>query len=114
MFFLLPVVFSTVFGAQWSGAGELARYLLPGFAMQFVVSPLSLSNQLNMRNRFGLVGNLVALGVMCGTLLVAAGSGAAVEQALLAMSIAQACYYAGFGYLIFMHVSAARRMVPNP
>ena len=114
MYLLLPPVFSTVFGAQWGGAGELARYLLPGFAMQFIVSPLSLSNQLNMRNRFGLVGNLVALAVMCGTLSVAATSGATVEQALLAMSIAQACYYGVFGYLIFVHVAAGRRTVMNP
>ena len=114
MYFILPPAFSTVFGPQWDRAGELARYLLPGFAMQFIVSPLSLSNQLNMRNRFGLMGNLVALGVMCGTFSVVAARGAAVEHAFLSMSIAQACYYAGFGYLIFRHVAAGRRMVTKP
>ena len=76
--------------------------------MQFIVSPLSLSNQVNMRNRFGLIGNLVVLGVMAGSLTWAATYGANVQQALLFMSCSQACYYTGFLYLIYRHVATDR------
>ncbi|MCE4538142.1 oligosaccharide flippase family protein [Pelomonas sp. P7] len=36
-----PWLFATVFGAQWRGAGELARSLAPYVALHFIASPLS-------------------------------------------------------------------------
>lgn len=104
----LPVAFEIAFGETWRTAGELARNLLPGFAVQFVVSPLSLSNQVNRRNRLGLVGNLTALVVVISTFVIAAETGRSVSDTLLFMSSAQACYYLGFLYLIYRHVSGPR------
>lgn len=101
----LPTLFPLVFGGQWSGAGVLALYLLPGFAAQFVTSPLSLSNQVNMRNRFGLMGNMALLVLVTGVLLAAAAAGLGVRHALLWMSLTQAFYYVVFLRLIYGHVS---------
>jgi O-antigen/teichoic acid export membrane protein len=36
-----PWLFATVFGAEWRGAGELARSLAPYIALHFIASPLS-------------------------------------------------------------------------
>ncbi len=108
LYAVLPTAFEVAFGDTWRSAGAMARNLLPGFAAQFVVSPLSLSNQVNMRNRLGLVGNVTALVVVVSTFIGAAESGASVGDTLLFMSLAQACYYMGFLYLIYRHVDSDR------
>lgn len=41
LFVFTPQIFSWVFGAEWSGAGEIARILIPWLALNFIVSPVS-------------------------------------------------------------------------
>lgn len=111
-FFLLPGVFAVAFGDQWREAGDLARYLIPGFAMQFVVAPLTMSNLANDKVRLGLAGDLLGLCTMMTTLVAAAQMGASAAHALLSMSVAQALFYAAFLVVIYRHVRAGARSLP--
>lgn len=105
-FFLLPGVFGVVFSSEWRGAGILARNLLPGFTMQFIVAPLTMTNLVNNKVRLGLIGDLALLVCVTGTLIAAATLDVAAHRALLYMSLAQAAAYAGYLGVIYRHMRA--------
>lgn len=107
-FFLLPSVFGIVFSAEWRGAGALARSLLPGFTMQFIVAPLTMTNLVIDKVRLGLIGDVLLLVVVSGTLVLAAGLGVPARGALLYMSLAQAATYAVYLAVIYRHVRTGR------
>ena len=48
-----PELFSLVFGSSWVAAGEYARILMPGIAIQFIVSILSSTLDATSNNRLG-------------------------------------------------------------
>lgn len=112
-FLVLPNIFGFVFSSEWRGAGTLARSLLPGFTMQFIVAPLTMSNLVNRRVRLGLIGDLALLGAVTGTLIAAATLGVPAHQALLYMSLAQAATYACYLGVIYRHVRAERGEVAS-
>lgn len=100
LFLTLPSLFSFAFGPEWQEAGELARSLLPGFAFQFIVAPLTFSMLVLGRVRLGLMADLVLLVGISSTLFVAISVHAEALDALLWMSSAQASLYVG--YLLLM------------
>lgn len=100
LFLVLPSLFAFAFGSEWQEAGELARRLLPGFALQFVVAPLTFTMLVLGRVRLGLVADLALLIGASSTLLLAAYAGAGALDALFWMSGAQATLY--IGYLLLM------------
>lgn len=67
-------LFELVFGEDWRSAGEIAKIFIPLFFIKFIVSPLSLFNQVNKKNRvamlwqFGLLFITVAIVVCCNYL----------------------------------------------
>jgi O-antigen/teichoic acid export membrane protein len=112
-FFLLPTVFGVVFSSEWRGAGTLARNLLPGFTMQFIVAPLTMTNLVNNKVRLGLIGDLALLMSVTGTLIAAATLDVPAHRALLYMSLAQAATYAIYLGVIYRHVRAGRADVAS-
>jgi len=84
-----PWLFAAVFGAEWRGAGELARSLAPYVALHFIASPLSVVLMAWGAQAWGLklalvgqvlfVGGLIA-GLQLGGL---AGAGWGVSAAML-------------------------------
>ena len=101
LFLILPSLFDFAFGSAWREAGELARSLLPGFALQFIVAPLTFSMIVLGRVRLGLLVDLGLLIGMSTTLFLAAALGAKASDALLFMSWAQATLYVGYLLLIW-------------
>jgi O-antigen/teichoic acid export membrane protein len=84
-----PWLFATAFGAEWRGAGELARSLAPYVALHFIASPLSVvlmawgaqawGLKLALAGQVLFVGGLAA-GIYLGGL---AGAGWGVSAAML-------------------------------
>ncbi|MEA3492572.1 MAG: oligosaccharide flippase family protein [Campylobacterota bacterium] len=54
LYFIVEDLFAFVFGEEWRVAGSYAQILLPLFLVRFVVSPLSIINQVYLKNRLGL------------------------------------------------------------
>ncbi|MFN3860930.1 MAG: oligosaccharide flippase family protein, partial [Roseateles sp.] len=84
-----PWLFATAFGAEWRGAGELARSLAPYIALHFIASPLSVALMAWGAQAWGLklalVGQVLfvaglAIGLQLGGL---AGAGWGVSAAML-------------------------------
>lgn len=112
-FFLLPAMFGFVFSSEWRDAGVLARSLLPGFTMQFIVAPLTMSNLVNDRVRLGLIGDVALLITVLATLVAAATVDVPAHEALLYMSLAQAATYAVYLGVIYGHVRIGRAPVKS-
>ncbi len=58
LFFIIEDLFSFVFGEEWRIAGEYAQVLIPFYLIRFVVSPISVINQIYLKNRLGLYWQL--------------------------------------------------------
>lgn len=67
-----PSIFVWIFGAEWSRAGEMVRFMAPWFILQFMASPLSLA--FTAIGRQDLAAKLQASGLLVrtGSVLVAA------------------------------------------
>ena len=108
LYMTLPTFFRFAFGSEWQDSGSIARCLLPGFAVQFVVSPLTFSMLVLGRVRLGLLADLVVLAGSSLTLLIAAKRDAEATDALLSMSLAQGAVYLGYGLLMWSLVRSRR------
>lgn len=60
-YFIVEDLFELVFGTPWRIAGTLAKVMIPLFAVRFIVSPLSMMNQVYLKNAIGLLTNLAIL-----------------------------------------------------
>lgn len=63
-------VFAAVFGEMWLGAGTMALWLLPRFAIGFVASPLSYMVYVAGKQHLDLIWQLTLLGMTLATLLL--------------------------------------------
>jgi O-antigen/teichoic acid export membrane protein len=108
-----PLVFAFVFGAEWSEAGEYARYLAAYFLAAFAVTPVSTTLWLLERQgrelgwvTFRLLMT-VGLPALCGAL------GASITTAIIALGIGHVVSYALL-YLLSVHAAdAADRRVQS-
>lgn len=100
-FLLVEDVFAFVFGEPWREAGRYAKILVPLFAVRFVVSPLSVINQVNLNNRFGLGGNLALLALTVCAIGGGGLLGLSIENVLVLWSISASVFYLGFLSLIY-------------
>lgn len=51
LYFIVEDIFVVVFGEEWRIAGSYANILIPLFFVKFVVSPLTVMNQIYLKNR---------------------------------------------------------------
>ncbi|AWY01068.1 hypothetical protein A8139_20915 [Marinomonas primoryensis] len=61
LYFIVEDVFSIAFGEEWRVAGSYAKLLLPYFALNFVVSSLSLTDSIMEKQYFYAIFNVVNL-----------------------------------------------------
>jgi O-antigen/teichoic acid export membrane protein len=84
-----PWLFATVFGAEWRGAGELARSLAPYVALHFIAAPLSVVTMAwgaqAWALKLALVGQVMFIGGLAAGLHLGglAGAGWGVSAAML-------------------------------
>lgn len=95
-YLIAPWAFPVVFGDGWKKAGVIAQIMMPMFAIRFIASPLSLSNQATRNNKFGLVANAVFLLLTLTICAVAIGSRATMSSSLWALTVAQSVFYVVF------------------
>lgn len=81
-----PTVFETVFGPEWARSGEYARILVPAFAMQVAVSPVSQVLGMLGRQPAQLAWDAGRLVVTVGAVLVPTLFGAPVAVVLVCLS----------------------------
>lgn len=101
LFFFVEDLVSVVFGPDWLAAGKYAQILVPVFAVRFVVSPLSLVNQVLQNNRIGMCWQIVLLIGTALSVAVSAVLGASIEDGLLALSVFSTFWYLVLLYWIF-------------
>ena len=68
LFFASEPLFALAFGARWRGAGTIAIWMLPMFAMRFVASPLSYMVYIVEKQHLDLIWQVALLAMTVGTL----------------------------------------------
>jgi O-antigen/teichoic acid export membrane protein len=101
-----PVVFSTVFGAEWAVSGTYAQVLVPAFAVQVAASPVT--QVLSMLHRQGtqLTWDAARLVLSAAAVLVPSVLGAPMPVVLLALASAMTVSYTA---VLLLVLRATRR-----
>jgi O-antigen/teichoic acid export membrane protein len=101
-----PVVFSTVFGAEWAVSGTYAQVLVPAFAVQVAASPVT--QVLSMLHRQGtqLTWDAARLVLSTAAVLVPSVLGASMPVVLLALASAMTVSYTA---VLLLVLRATRR-----
>jgi O-antigen/teichoic acid export membrane protein len=89
-------LFAVAFGETWRGAGVIAVWLLPMFALRFVASPLSYMFFIARRQRRDLVWQIALLGMTLASLVLATSYSSALKS-----------YSAGYSalYVVYLWMS---------
>jgi len=67
-----PVLFPVIFGVEWGRAGELVAWMTPWFAIQFLVSPVSMTLHVTGQQATALMLQVVGLVLRAGAVVGAA------------------------------------------
>lgn len=100
LFFVIEDVFAWVFGETWRSAGELARIMIPAFAIRFIASPLSVVNSVHLENSLGLISNIVLLVLSTGSIITANAMNLEFRDGLTLLSASLCTFY--FFFLIVL------------
>jgi O-antigen/teichoic acid export membrane protein len=104
LYFTVENLFIFVFGDEWKMAGVYTKILIPFFAIRFIVSPLTISNQINLKNRLGMLWQLGLLIIYLLILYISFLLEIDFEKLLLLFSITISIYYIYFLYIIYKHI----------
>lgn len=102
-----PVLFTLVFGAQWTQAGVYLQILMPALAVRFVVSTLSSTLGATKNNRLGAAWKVLAFVITSAVLFYFAPKGD-ITLLFKAMAIMDVCLYLIY-YLFIWHAAGQPR-----
>jgi len=91
-----PVLFGWALGADWTPAGEYARWFAPYVAAHFVCAPLTVTPMVTHRQRGALAFSLVGNALYALALAVMLAAGRPVTEALGAVSVVMPLYFAAY------------------
>ncbi|ROP65142.1 lipopolysaccharide biosynthesis protein [Curtobacterium sp. ZW137] len=97
-----PVLFGAVFGAEWQTAGSYARILVPAFAIQVAVSPVSQVLSMLGRQTTQLVWDVARLVSTTGAVLVPSVLGAPMPVVLAVLAAAMTASYGAMLVLVLL------------
>ena len=101
LFFLYAEeVIVVIFGADWVIAGEYARALTPMLFLQFIVSPLSFMVYITEQQHYNVIGQMILLAGVIGSLFTGAWFG----NPYISIVLISVCY--SVFYFIFLGLSA--------
>ncbi|MFJ5144073.1 lipopolysaccharide biosynthesis protein [Curtobacterium sp. P97] len=100
-----PGAFGSVFGAEWAVSGEYARILVPAFAAQVAVSPVTQVLAMVGQQAAQLAWDVGRLVLTTGAVLVPSALGASVPVVLAALAVAMVVAY---GAMLAMVVAVVR------
>jgi O-antigen/teichoic acid export membrane protein len=104
LYFVVEDVFYYVFGSDWLVAGSYAKIMIPFFMVRFIVSPLTITNQINKRNKLGMLWQLGLLGLYLTVIYLSDYLGFSFEAFLNVLVVVLSIYYMLFYILIYSHV----------
>lgn len=103
LYFFVEDIFYYVFGPEWRVAGTYAKIMIPFFMIKFVVSPLTVINQVNKKNKLGMFWQFGLLFLYVCVIFWSQTQGYKVEVFLHVLSVVLSLYYLFFYFLIYSH-----------
>jgi O-antigen/teichoic acid export membrane protein len=103
LYFIVEDLFAFVFGEEWKIAGTYAKILIPLFAISFIVSPLTILNQVNKKNKLGMQWQIGLLFLYMSILYISSYLSFDFITTLQSITFFISCYYLFFLYLIYNH-----------
>ena len=103
LFFIVEDMFAFIFGEEWRIAGKYAHIVIPLFFIRFVVSPITVMNQVNLKNKLGMYWQFGLLFLYIFILYSGYLYNFEFEFILKMISIIVSFYYIFFFFLIFNH-----------
>jgi O-antigen/teichoic acid export membrane protein len=94
MFFASELLFAKVFGEEWRGAGAIAVWLLPMFALRFIASPLSYMVYIAGKQHVDLFWQVSLLGITIASLNASANYEYALQLYSVGYSVLYVIYLA--------------------
>lgn len=88
-----PSLFVFVLGDQWEFAGELARYMIPLFAIRFIVAGVSMATSVHERQGLALLWQLGLLAIAVGAILITPALGLGITQFAIIYSALSSMHY---------------------
>ncbi|MDO6563999.1 oligosaccharide flippase family protein [Amphritea sp. 1_MG-2023] len=104
LYFVVEDIFYYVFGSDWLVAGSYAKIMVPFFMVRFVVSPLTVTNQINKKNKLGMIWQLGLLGLYLTVIYLSDYLELSFEEFLNFLVVVLSVYYMFFYILIYSHV----------
>lgn len=103
LFLIVEDLFALVFSEEWRVAGVYAQIMVPLFLIKFVVSPLTLMNQVNLKNKLGMIWQFGLLFLYMIILYAGDLYSFEFESALKIIATVISAYYIFFFFLIYNH-----------
>lgn len=104
LYLIIEPLFIFVFGVEWAVAGEFAKIMMPLFAIQFVVSPLTIMNVVNEKNKVAMIANFILLTLSVSTIYLAQYFGLNAVSMLKVLTIVLSGYYLIYLLVVYRHV----------
>lgn len=104
LYFIVEDVFYYVFGPEWLVAGSYAKIMIPFFMVRFIVSPLTVTNQINKKNKLGMLWQFGLLSLYLVVIYFSHHFNFSFEKFLNILVVVLSVYYVFFYILIFSHV----------
>lgn len=101
IYFFIEDVFSFVFGENWRTAGQISRYLIILIFIRFIVSPLSMTNQIYGNQKYDFAWQI---SLFLNTLIICVIAyffSLNVKTFFLIYAIGLSCNYVVYGLLLF-------------
>jgi O-antigen/teichoic acid export membrane protein len=103
LYFIVEDLFAFVFGQEWRVAGTYAKILIPLFTIRFIVSPLTILNQVNRKNKLGMQWQIGLLFLYMSILYISNNFSLNFLITIKLISMIISGYYLFFLYLIYNH-----------
>jgi O-antigen/teichoic acid export membrane protein len=103
LYFIVEDLFAFVFGQEWRVAGTYAKILIPLFTISFIVSPLTILNQVNKKNKLGMQWQIGLLFLYMSILYISNYFSLNFLITIKLISMIISSYYLFFLYLIYNH-----------
>jgi O-antigen/teichoic acid export membrane protein len=104
LYFIVEDLFAFVFGEKWRIAGVYAEIMMPLYFIRFIVSPLTIMNQVNLKNKLGMQWQFGLLILYVSVLYLANVLNLLFLDTLKIIVLIISSYYLYFLYLINQHV----------
>ena len=100
LFFIVEDLFALVFSEEWRVSGVYASYLIPLFAIRFVVSAVSMTNIVFEKQKLGLAWQLGLFVVAIGSVFCSNWAGVSFEQFLVIFTCVCFAHYLLYYFLL--------------